>query len=111
MSEPRFARKESRYLMGSLLNVPTETMLSTIFLLLLASASVFGAPNATLFARTDGGYARSCLDVGIDSGPRGSDPLLRAVCHDASGKLLLSALKLNQCIANEYVISSIFSNK
>ncbi|KAJ7321138.1 hypothetical protein DFH08DRAFT_1034396 [Mycena albidolilacea] len=61
-------------------------------------AAVPGAPNATVSARTDGGFAVSCRTFTLYGG---SDPALTAWCQNEQGDYVDSTLALNGCIAND----------
>jgi hypothetical protein len=84
---------------------PPENMRSIATLVILLpftrvfGAAVPGAPNATVSARTDGGFAVTCRTFTLYGG---SDPALAAWCQNEQGDYVDSTLALNGCIANEY---------
>ncbi|KAJ7688734.1 hypothetical protein B0H17DRAFT_1202810 [Mycena rosella] len=87
------------------LPLPAETMCSITTLLILSSASVFGAAvlgtkNTTISTRHDGGFGATCSGFAL-SGDSSSNYILRASCPNNDGTVIYSSLYLNSCVANE----------
>ncbi|KAJ7688741.1 Cyanovirin-N [Mycena rosella] len=80
-------------------------MRSITTLLILSSASVFGAAvlgtqNTTISTRHDGGFGATCSGFAL-SGDSSSNYILRASCPNNDGTVIFSSLYLNGCVAND----------